>query len=59
MDEFQAKYNGKIVKMNPDTVALMRKYSLEVIDEYSQKDPKYCGKVGELLHKFIKMTGKV
>jgi len=59
MEEFKTKFNGKIVKMEPETVALMRKYSVEVIDEYSKKDPKYCGRVGELMHKFLKMTGKV
>ncbi len=59
MEEFTSKYKGKIVTMEPETVSLLRKYSLEVIDEYSQKDPKYCGKVGELMHKFLKMTGKI
>lgn len=53
------KKGGKISTMNPETVALMRKYSLDVVDEYSKKDPKYCGKVGALLHEYYKMTGRV
>lgn len=59
MELFKTKYKGKIVQMDPEAVALMRAFSLEVIDEYSKKDPKYCGKVGELMHKFLKMTGKI
>jgi len=59
MQEFKDKFKGEIVTMSPDTVALLRKYAMEVVDEYSKLDPKYCGKVGELLHKFMKMTGKM
>jgi len=55
---FQKDYKGKIVYMDPETVAMMRKFSMDVIDEYSKQDPKYCGKVGALMHEFIKMTGK-
>ena len=58
-EEFKAKFKGKIVNMDPAAVATMRKHSMAVIDEYSKLDPKYCGKVGALLHKFMKMTGKV
>jgi len=56
---FISKYKGKITTMDPETVSAMRVFSLEVIDEYSNKDPKYCGKIGELMHKFLKMTGKI
>ena len=59
MQEFKSKYKGSIVKMDPETVTLLRKYSIEVIDDYSQKDPKYCGRVGQLMHEFLKMTGKI
>ena len=59
MDLFKTQYKGQIVTMDPETVATMRTFSLEVIDEYSKLDPKYCGRVGELMHKFLKMTGKI
>ena len=59
MDLFKSQYKGQIVTMAPETVATMRTFSLEVIDEYSKLDPKYCGRVGELMHKFLKMTGKI
>ena len=60
MKEFtSSQFKGEIVTMNPDTVSLFRKYSMDVVDEYSKLDPKYCGEVGALLHKFMKMTGKI
>lgn len=55
IQKFKDEYNGKVVEMDQETVNRLREYSLEVIDEYSKKDPKYCGKVGELMHKFLKM----
>ena len=56
---FKKEYKGKISNLDPEAVSLMRKYSLEVIDEYSKMDPKYCGKVGLLMHKFLEITGKI
>jgi len=56
---FKEKFKGQVVTLEPEAVAMMRKFSLEVIDEYSKLDPKYCGRVGELMHKFLKMTGKI
>jgi TRAP-type mannitol/chloroaromatic compound transport system substrate-binding protein len=45
---------GKIVQCNEDSVAMMRKLSLDVFDEYAKKDPKYCGKLAGLMHEFLK-----
>jgi TRAP-type mannitol/chloroaromatic compound transport system substrate-binding protein len=59
MELFKSQYKGKIIQMEPQTVAMMRAFSVDVIDEYSKKDPKYCGKVGALMHKFLTMTGKI
>jgi TRAP-type mannitol/chloroaromatic compound transport system substrate-binding protein len=53
------KRGGKISRLNDESVSLMKKYSLEVIDQYSKKDPKYCGKVGALLHEFLEKTANV
>lgn len=59
MDEYQKKGLGKIVTLDPESVARMRAHSLEVIDEYSKKDPEYCGRIGALMHDFLKMTNKI
>ncbi|MFW6080446.1 MAG: TRAP transporter substrate-binding protein [Desulfosalsimonas sp.] len=59
MKEFQEEYDGKIVTMDEGAMQKAREYSLEVIDKYSEKDPKYCGRVGKLMHEFLEMTGKV
>ena len=50
---------GELCYMDADTVAQMRKFSIEVVDEYSKKDPKYCAKAGELLKDMLKMSGRI
>lgn len=59
IEKFQKEKMGELSYMNEDTVAQMRKFSIEVVDEYSKKDPKYCGKAGELLKKQLKMNGRI
>lgn len=59
LQKFKKDYKGKVTNLDPEAVAMMRAFSLDVIDEYSKKDPKYCGKVGALMHEFLKMTGKI
>lgn len=59
IEKFKADYKGQLSTLDPRSVELMRKYSMEVIDDYSKLDPKYCGVIGELMHKFMRMTGKV
>lgn len=51
--KFRAR-GGKIVTCNAESVALMRKESLKVLDEFAKKDPKYCGKFAGLMHEFLK-----
>ena len=50
---------GQLTQMDEDTVAQLRKFSIEVVDEYSKKDPKYCAKAGDLLKDLLKMTGRI
>ena len=50
---------GKAISTaNEDVMALLRQKSMEVVDEYSAEDPEHCGRVGELLHEFMRMTGR-
>jgi len=53
------KKMGEVSTIDPDTVAQLRKFSLEVVDEYSKKDPKYSAKAGAMLKELMKMTGKI
>lgn len=50
--EFVKKHGGKIVQLDNEAVNNLRKFSLQVVDEFSKKDPKYCGRVGKMLHEF-------
>ena len=59
LEKFKSEYKGEVVELEPEAVAAMQQYSLDVVDEYSEKDPQYCGKVGALLHEFLKLRGKV
>ncbi len=59
MDEFTGEMGKNISTVNDDVMAQLRKHSMEVVDEYSQEDPDYSGRVGDLLHEFMRLTGKV
>jgi len=59
IDEFQKKKMGKLSHMDEDSVAQMRKYSIEVVDEYSKRDPKYSKKAGDMLKDLLKMAGRI
>lgn len=57
MEDFQAK-GGEIVWLEDEAVAKLTELSLKVVDEYSEKDPKYCGRLGSMLKDFLKMVGR-
>lgn len=59
INQFQEKKMGQLTQMDEDTVAQLRKFSIEVVDEYSKKDPKYCAKAGDMLKDLLKMTGRI
>lgn len=59
IDMFLKNKMGEISTMEPDCVAQLQKYSIEVVDEYSKKDPKYCAKAGELLKDLLKKAGRL
>lgn len=56
MNEFTSKKMGEVSTIDPESVKKLRAYSMEVVDEYSQKDPKYSGKVGAMLKEYLKLT---
>lgn len=58
MEEFTGEMGKSISRVNEDVIAEMRVHSMEVVDEYSAQDPEYCGKVGAILHDFMRLTGK-
>jgi TRAP-type mannitol/chloroaromatic compound transport system substrate-binding protein len=59
INQFQKDKMGELSYMDQDTVAQLRKFSIDVVDEYSKKDPKYSAKAGELLKDLLKMTGRI
>ncbi|WP_026759049.1 substrate-binding domain-containing protein [Sediminimonas qiaohouensis] len=59
MKEFTDDMGKNISTVTPDVMQQLRAKSLEVVDEYSQEDPEYCGRLGDMMHEFMKLTGKV
>lgn len=59
MNTFSNEMGKNISHLNEDAIAALRAKSMEVVDEYSAADPKYCGKLGAILHDFMKITGKL
>jgi len=59
LDEFKKNNMGEISYMEKDTIDQMRKYSFDVVEEYSKRDPKYCKKAGDLLKAQMKMKGRI
>jgi TRAP-type mannitol/chloroaromatic compound transport system substrate-binding protein len=57
--QFVAENGGELIRMEDDTLAALRSASLEVVDEFSAQDPQYSGRLGEMLHEFLRMTGRV
>lgn len=59
MDTFTGEMNKNISRVSDDVMSQLRAKSLEVVDEYSAEDPEYCGKLGDMMHEFMRLTGKV
>ncbi|TRW92243.1 twin-arginine translocation signal domain-containing protein [Paracoccus sp. M683] len=57
--KFVDEMGGELTQLDDDALENLRRYSLEVVDEYSAKDPDYCGKLGPMLHEFQKLRGLV
>lgn len=59
INTWKDKKMGEISTLDEDCVAQLRKFAIEVLDEYSKKDPKYCAKAGDILKDLMKMTGRI
>lgn len=59
MKIFTDDMGKSISRLNDDVTSEIRIKSMEVVDEYSAADPEYSGKVGAILHEFMKTTGKL
>lgn len=58
MDTFTGEMNKNILHVSDNVMEQLRIKSMEVVDEYSAEDPEYSGRVGEILHEFMRLTGK-
>jgi TRAP-type mannitol/chloroaromatic compound transport system substrate-binding protein len=58
MDLFVKKHGGEISQLEPNTVKQLKKFSDEVLDEYAQKDPKYCGPVVKKYKEMFALIGR-
>ena len=59
INKWNDKKMGGQSTLTEDTVAQLRKFSIEVLDEYAKKDPKYSAPAGEMLKKLMKMAGRI
>lgn len=59
VDTFVNEAGGELSMMEDSVIEQMRVKSLEVVDEISEQDPKYSGRIGEMLHEFMRQTNKV
>lgn len=57
--QFVDEMGGELTQLDEEALENLRRYSLEVVDEYSAKDPEYCGKLGPMLHELQKLRGLV
>lgn len=57
--QFVDEKSGELTPLDDEALENLRRYALEVVDEYSAKDPDYCGKLGPLLHEVQTLRGLV
>jgi TRAP-type mannitol/chloroaromatic compound transport system substrate-binding protein len=57
-EQFVSEFGGELIRLEDDTMADLRRASLEVVDEFSAQDPQYSGRLGEMLHDFLRLTGR-
>jgi TRAP-type mannitol/chloroaromatic compound transport system substrate-binding protein len=56
--DFVDDHGGELVQLDEQALADLRRYSLEVVDDFSQQDPEYSGRLGEMLHEFLRTSGR-
>ena len=55
--QFVEEMGGELTQLDENAQADLRRYSMEVVDEFSARDPEYSGRVGEMLHEFQRLRG--
>ncbi|MCC5986344.1 MAG: TRAP transporter substrate-binding protein DctP [Pararhodobacter sp.] len=59
MNRFINDHGGEVAMMEDAVLDEMRSASMAVVDEISEQDPRYSGRLGEMLHEFMRFTGKL
>lgn len=59
INSFVNDHGGEVVMMEDSVLDEMRTASMAVVDEISEQDPRYSGRIGDLLHEFMRFTGKL
>ncbi|MBK5926251.1 TRAP transporter substrate-binding protein [Rhodobaculum claviforme] len=55
---FVEEFGGELVRLDDDALAQLRTASMAVVDEFSAQDPQYSGRLGEMLHDFMRQLGR-
>ncbi len=55
---FVNDHGGEVVMMEEAVLNEMRAASMKVINEISEQDPRYSGRIATMLHEFMRFTGK-
>ena len=56
--KFVNEMGGELVQLDEEALSNLRMASLEVVDDFSAQDPQYSGRLGEMLHEFLRITGR-
>lgn len=56
--QFANEMDGELVQLDEEALNNLRRASLEVVDDFSAQDPQYSGRLGEMLHEFLRVTGR-
>lgn len=56
--QFVNEMGGELVRIDDEALAALRTASLAVVDDFSVQDPTYSGRLGEMLHEFLRVTGR-
>lgn len=56
--DFVNDHGGELVQLDDAAVADLKRHSLAVVDDFSAQDPQYSGRVGEMLHEYLRVTGQ-
>ena len=55
--QFVEEMDGELTTLDAAALADLTRYSLEVVDEFSARDPEFCGVLGPMLREFQTLRG--